>query len=94
MIPPIKIGGVVYDANGHNDDYGFGRVNAHRAVQLAAATLQRPLPAPDIALVRQTPGWDTIPVAFANGDGTWRITNGAAPEFIPVLGAISRACVW
>lgn len=32
-----KIGGVVYDAAGHNDDYGFGRVNAERAV--AAATL-------------------------------------------------------
>ena len=27
-----KIGGVVYNANGHNDDYGFGRVNAHQAV--------------------------------------------------------------
>jgi hypothetical protein len=36
----------------------------------------------DLALVRQTPGWNTIPVAFANGDGTWRITNGAAPDFI------------
>jgi subtilisin family serine protease len=32
-----KIGGVVYDANGHNDDYGFGRVNAHRAVLSAAS---------------------------------------------------------
>jgi hypothetical protein len=30
-----KIGGVVYDANGHNDDYGFGRVNAARAVDAA-----------------------------------------------------------
>ncbi|WP_326593167.1 S8 family peptidase [Streptomyces sp. NBC_01294] len=28
--------GVVYDANGHNDDYGFGRVNAAQAVELAA----------------------------------------------------------
>jgi hypothetical protein len=38
----------------------------------------------DIALVRQTPGWGSIPVAFANGDGTWKITNGAAgPDFIP-----------
>jgi hypothetical protein len=35
-----------------------------------------------IALVRQTPGWGSIPVAFANGDGTWNITNGPAPEFI------------
>src|SRR5258707_1234475 len=30
----------------------------------------------DIALVRQTPGWSTIPIAFSNGDGTWNITNG------------------
>lgn len=27
-----QIGGVVYDASGHNDDYGFGRINAARAV--------------------------------------------------------------
>jgi subtilisin family serine protease len=26
-----KIGGVMYDPNGHNDDYGFGRINAARA---------------------------------------------------------------
>jgi hypothetical protein len=37
----------------------------------------------DIALVRQTPGWGSIPIAFAVGDGTWRITNGATPQFIP-----------
>jgi hypothetical protein len=38
----------------------------------------------DIALVRQTPGWASIPVAFANGDGTWNITNDdAGPDFIP-----------
>ena len=28
-----RIGGVVYDANGHNNDYGHGRLNAERAVQ-------------------------------------------------------------
>jgi thermitase len=28
--------GVVYDSDGHNDDYGFGRVNAAQAVALAA----------------------------------------------------------
>ncbi len=27
-----KIGGATYDSNGHNDDYGFGRVNAAKAV--------------------------------------------------------------
>jgi murein tripeptide amidase MpaA len=36
----------------------------------------------DLALVRQTPGWASIPIAFANGDGTWTITNGPAPQFI------------
>lgn len=30
-----KVGGVAYDAAGHNDDYGFGRVNAARGVELA-----------------------------------------------------------
>jgi thermitase len=34
-----KIGGVVYDANGHNDDYGFGRVNAHQAVLRAVNSI-------------------------------------------------------
>lgn len=35
-----KIGGVVYDANGHNDDYGYGRVNADAAVQMAIASIE------------------------------------------------------
>lgn len=35
-----QIGGVVYDANGHNDDYGFGRVNAHQAVRRAARRVE------------------------------------------------------
>ena len=87
-----KIGGVVYDANGHNDDYGFGRVNALRAVSLAEVSADTPTEQPTtIALVRQTPGWATIPVAFANGDGTWNVTNGAAPNFIPP-GRTSPAC--
>ncbi len=36
----------------------------------------------DIVLVRQTAGWNTIPIAFSNEDGGWRITNGGAPDFI------------
>jgi thermitase len=28
-----KVGGVPYDANGHHDNYGAGRINAARAVQ-------------------------------------------------------------
>jgi len=30
----------------------------------------------DLALVRSGTGWSTIPVAFSNGDGTFRATNG------------------
>jgi hypothetical protein len=26
-------------------------------------------------------GWTTIPVAFANGDGTWTVTNQPAGQF-------------
>ncbi|MEX2264199.1 MAG: S8 family serine peptidase [Bryobacteraceae bacterium] len=40
-----KIGGVVYDAAGHNDDYGFGRVNAERAVCTAALSVELLTPA-------------------------------------------------
>ena len=35
-----KIGGVAYDANGHNDDYGYGRVDANEAVQMAIASIE------------------------------------------------------
>ncbi|HWM12023.1 MAG TPA: S8 family serine peptidase [Solirubrobacteraceae bacterium] len=75
-----KIGGVAYDANGHHPDYGFGRVNAQAAV-LAAQDSQQVVGA-DIALVRQTPGWGSIPVAASLGDGTWKVTNGPAPQFV------------
>ena len=34
-----KIGGVAYDALGHHDDYGFGRVNAAKAVAQAESTV-------------------------------------------------------
>ena len=47
----------------------------------------------DIALVRQTPGWGSIPIAFANGDGTWNITNGLAPKFITRVGASAGRAV-
>ncbi|WP_274562455.1 S8 family peptidase [Streptomyces spiramyceticus] len=42
-----KIGGpgVVYDGNGHNDDYGFGRVNAAQAIALAQLVAGRTAPA-------------------------------------------------
>lgn len=40
-----KVGGNVYDANGHNDDYGFGRVNAARAVCNAGRVVELLTPA-------------------------------------------------
>ena len=56
-----KIGGVVYDANGHNDDYGFGRVNAHQAVLRASASIPSTELGNDIVLVRQTSGASSRP---------------------------------
>jgi hypothetical protein len=35
-----------------------------------------------IALVRQTPGWATIPVASGTTNGDWAIRNSGAPQFI------------
>ena len=43
-----KIGDVVYDAKGHNDDYGFGRANAHQAVLSAASSVPSPVSRNDI----------------------------------------------
>jgi len=44
-----KIGGVgvVYDTNGHNDDYGFGRANANQAVLSAASSIPSTVPRND-----------------------------------------------
>ncbi|NER89942.1 hypothetical protein, partial [Moorena sp. SIO3A2] len=36
----------------------------------------------DIALVRQAPGWGSIPVAFSNGDGSFNVTNAGISNFI------------
>ena len=35
----------------------------------------------DIALVRQGEKWDTVPIAFSNGDGSFEITNGNVGQF-------------
>jgi thermitase len=40
-----KIGGVTYDANGHNDDYGHGRINAMRTLTAGEAYDSAPAPA-------------------------------------------------
>ncbi|AQP44673.1 S8 family serine peptidase [Tessaracoccus flavus] len=52
-----QIGGVVYDAAGHNDDYGFGRVNAFAAVAGAARHLQ--LLTPNVVF-NDVPEGDTV----------------------------------
>jgi len=41
-----KVGGATYDARGHDDHYGFGRVNAGRAVRVAALGLEQAEGAP------------------------------------------------
>ncbi|RLB54152.1 MAG: hypothetical protein DRI34_12445 [Deltaproteobacteria bacterium] len=38
-----KVGGVSYDGNGHNNYYGYGRVNAGRAVRAAELGFDNPL---------------------------------------------------
>ena len=35
----------------------------------------------DIALLRRAGGWASVPIAFAQGDGTWSITNRDARQF-------------
>ena len=35
----------------------------------------------DIALLESAPGWTTIPVAFADGQGNWQVTNQQASPF-------------
>ena len=77
-----KIGGVVYDANGHNDDYGFGRVNAEAAVQLAADSIAPVYRGKDIALVRQMPGWGASRLRSRMATATWNVTNGPVADFI------------
>ena len=59
-----------------------GSVTSDDTFKVVAAVVAAAVRSKDIALVRQEPGWGSIPVAFAKGDGTWNITNGAAPTFI------------
>ena len=58
-------------------------INAFQAVSSAISTQSPLVGHSDIAVVRQTPGWGTTPIAFSDSDGTWTITNGSAPKFIP-----------
>jgi hypothetical protein len=43
----------------------------------------------DIAFYRPGGGWNTVPVLFSNGDGTWRDTNLSAPDWANKPGVIA-----
>ena len=43
----------------------------------------------DIALYRPNSSWSTVPVLFANGDGTWTGTNKSAPAWANESGVIA-----
>jgi len=84
-----KIGGVVYDANGHNDDYGFGRVNANRAVRLAAQRVTLLTPSvlfndiPEGELTARSVSWQ----CFGFDDLTFEVVSGPTGPFDLLLGS-------
>jgi hypothetical protein len=51
----------------------------------------------DVGLHRPGSGWSTVPVAFSKGNGSWRITNNAAPTWSnssdtkPIVGDFDRS---
>ncbi len=83
-----KIGGVTYDSNGHNDDYGFGRVNADAAVHLAArrvTLLTSSLVFNDIPegeLAARAVAWQ----GFGFDDLTFEVVSGPSGPFAPLAG--------
>ena len=84
-----KIGGVVYDAAGHNDDYGFGRVNADAAVRLAAlrVTLQTANVVfndiPEGELTARAVEWE----CFGLEDINFEVVSGPSGPFALLLGS-------
>jgi len=72
-----KIGGATYNAQGHNDDYGFGRVNAFRAVVRALYSI-----AVDGVLDTDQDGdrLAEIPVVSPWGIGTLEFRTGAITD--------------
>lgn len=72
-----KIGGVTYNAAGHHDDYGFGRVNAFRAVVRAMQSI-----AVNGVLDTDQDGdrLAEIPVASPWGLGTLKFRRGAVSD--------------
>ncbi|MGE3467256.1 MAG: S8 family serine peptidase [Pyrinomonadaceae bacterium] len=72
-----KIGGVVYDAAGHNEDYGFGRINAFRAVVRA---MQSIAVSGVLDTDQDADGLAEIPVASPWGIGTLKFRDGAITD--------------
>ncbi|GGC08879.1 S8 family serine peptidase [Cellulomonas carbonis] len=90
-----QVGGVVYDAAGHNDDYGFGRVNAFAAVRAAARRVELLTPTVvfnDVpedettarAVVWEVAGIEDLTFEVVSGPTT---TTGAASSFTLLLGS-------
>ena len=82
QISADKVGGVVYDANGHNDDYGSGRVNAFAALQSVAVgprfsisgiITQADLTTPVPGITVMAPAFGAIAVTAA--DGTYTLSG-------------------
>lgn len=102
-----KIGGVVYDATGHNDDYGFGRVNAFNAVRTAARRIRLTTPSvvfndvPDgettaRAVVWEIAGIDDLTFDVVSGpSGPFDLLLGpAVTASAPGVGVTSHARIW
>jgi thermitase len=102
-----QIGGVVYDATGHNDDYGFGRVNADAAVHRAArrvTLLTSSLVFNDIPegeLAARAVAWE----GFGFDDLTFEVVSGPSGPFAlldgsstvlpaPGVGIGGKAQIW
>lgn len=102
-----QIGGVVYDATGHNDDYGFGRVNAAAAVTAAARRVQLLTTSLDFNDVPEAETTARAVVWEVSGveDLTFEVLSGPTGGFAlllgssvtvpaPGIGVVERARIW
>lgn len=92
-----KIGGVTYDSDGHNDNYGHGRVNAGRAVAVAVQGVDNSDGAACLDDINCSSGACHVPAGSAQGNC---ITPCAASSDCPDggscqdLGDGTMACVY
>jgi len=92
-----KIGGVSYDAEGHNDNYGHGRVNAGRAVKAAVLGLGNPDGAACVDDINCQSGACHLPAGAGQGNCiTPCSTSSDCPDggSCQDLGDGTRACVY